>query len=95
MHKHTPGPLNVHCLGETENTNQGWLVRKEFQTVAVVRSSEADANLYAAAPELLEACIRWRDMSYEAINDNKELKFKASDYVLLQRAINKAEGRAA
>lgn len=55
MSKHTPGPLMI-CEGE-----EGWIVdtpheRPGADGALAYVAYHADAVLYAAAPELLEAC---------------------------------------
>lgn len=45
----TPRPWDIHYLGESDLTNQGWLIRHNHTTLAIVRSSESDARLIVKA----------------------------------------------
>ena len=70
MAKHTPGPWysrngsSPHFQGQIASESTG-------ATVAISYSDEdgANARLIAAAPDLLDACLRMRDRLTELAND--------------------------
>lgn len=98
MSKHTPGPWEVRegKTGDMKIFVKG--VRDSYGALAVVKAREgrehintADAQLIAAAPELLSACKEALEMFDREVNNLKQPdKFRAD---LLEKAIAKAEGR--
>lgn len=56
MSEHTPGPLHTHRHATPDTSPQYGITKASGQDVGVAYT-EADANLYAAAPDLLEAAI--------------------------------------
>ena len=62
---HTKGPWEVSKHGVPEGIYQsGIYAGSESKDLAIVRTSEDDANLIAAAPELLEALERLLEAMY-------------------------------
>ncbi len=103
MSEHTAGPWTTEELQELTtggerrpatyiSASKGWASPK--RTVAIVGhwtdrpNPEVDARLIAAAPELLEAC--------RALIEEREAEWGANTpaYVMGEKAIAKAEGRA-
>ncbi len=85
MAEHTPGPWRVEKY--VSAVGMYCIVEPHGRSLAFtdIRANEADANLLAAAPDLLEACKRaLRDMTEW---DGDEL------IPLIEAAIAKAEGR--
>lgn len=62
MSKHTPGPWYVApSLNEIVNADHGFLrydIRADCLLIGALYENEADARLIAAAPDLLEKCIK-------------------------------------
>jgi len=93
--KHTPGPWNIGLPGGP--SGRFWsLVNSEGNVVAMQITSEANARLIAAAPELLEACKvfmhEWNKPKQDG-NPNKlvsRLYHKNIAYKI-EQAITKAE----
>lgn len=97
MTKHTPGPWRVadrkpDIPGTLEIDSNGWHAHSiiyyrmdELDNPELIIQSEANANLIAASPELLEAC--------KAIFNNKKCLLEVDEVKLLCKAIAKAEGK--
>lgn len=94
MSKHTPGPLERGYYRPTDAFHSikehVGVMRPDGSLVAICgptgdTASEADALLYAAAPELLEA------LKLYLMAGHKEARHQAS--VVAKAAIDKAEGR--
>lgn len=99
MSKHTPGPYEVRAFLPRQGAGSGhfqiiqiqdgsahiasiWILEKTPHAIA-----EANAKLFAAAPDLLEACKL-------ALTYLQHEQFKDGDaYPSLLRAIEKAEGK--
>ncbi len=62
MNKHTPGPWVISERVKTARLDNALMVRPadhhnhEYGGTAIIATSEADARLIAAAPDLLAAC---------------------------------------
>lgn len=93
---HTEGPWQVYRPEHT--SGWGWGVGSKRDILATLRGrgsqaqKEADANLMAAAPDLLEACKAMREAYGEAPTGNIE-RFTA--FRLAGDAISKAAGMKA
>ena len=86
MTQHTKGPWRI----VTDGINH-W-IEIEPNKIALIKAGEADRNLIAAAPELLEAlevCLEAIQPYYDS-DDDGSLEAKASNMALA--AINKAKG---
>lgn len=68
--KGTPGPWKVNTIGQHWNNKSLTHIEVTFgvegECVCDTVYEMADANLIAAAPELLEACLRMRNQLYAA-----------------------------
>jgi hypothetical protein len=91
--KHTPGPWLISERVKTARLDNALMVRPadhhnyEYGATAIIATSEADARLVAAAPELLESLqqlIEWFD------SDSKEPIEAPLD--VARAAISKATG---
>ncbi len=88
--KHTPGPWNnagfyneadmERCYITSKGKGIAWLYGDNDETI------EANANLIAAAPELLEAL----KLAYQLLEDGYS---DFQDLAIMEKAIGKAEGR--
>lgn len=58
MSGHTPGPWLTNGTAGHEKHGQWSVYAESGKTIAIVYDGERDANLIAAAPQLLEACQR-------------------------------------
>lgn len=71
MNKHTPGPWIIGELVKVARIDNARMIRPvedhnyDYGATAIVGTSEADACLIAAAPELLETLIDLLDVSEE------------------------------
>jgi hypothetical protein len=96
--RHTQGPWKAEGVWEAEGSNGGWSVDAGDVEVAFLyhtetrTDAEADANLIAASPELLEAL---RDMvaSYDGLRDVVTSPVVLGKLAKADAAIAKAEGR--
>lgn len=105
MSKHTPGPWRVENLGPHWNnpdiTNFAICWSVDGERVVDHVYEEADANLIAAAPELLEALVAMRTMMDAGAQPRKldeALSWRENDNLarrLCDEAIAKATGESA
>mgnify|MGYP001578000711 CR=1 FL=1 len=96
---HTPGPWKRIAIGKRQviASGHGWLVelprRGEPETDLQARQVEADYDLMAAAPELLEAlkeAIDFLEPTLGRVNSTPQRKA----YEMARDAIARAEGKA-
>jgi hypothetical protein len=91
--KHTPGPWKV----ETYHDSMFKIVRDLDAGMVPERRLEADARLIAAAPDLLEACIKLLKW-HQYARDNGAFTMAGGDiYIdpeIARKAIAKATGSA-
>jgi hypothetical protein len=96
MSKHTTPPFEIVLPEEQDGKgNRFYLIRAEGRTIAAVypfdrTEDRANAQLFAAAPELLEALKEARDL----IEEECEIYPDAPMVRLIVDAIAKAEGRS-
>lgn len=81
----TPAPW----YGEN-NGYCSWRIQSNRKTIATVETSAADAQLMAAAPELLEACIHLQESLKQYYSGNTEWDHGMENILLA--AIQKAQG---
>lgn len=97
MNQHTPGPL--HANGYGVYTNDGTLVCEVLPpdgTPEQKAQCSADAALYAAAPDLLEALKKLQDLRHQWRHDDQFTSIDymdAIDALPWESAIAKAEGK--
>ena len=97
MNKHTPGPWSLIKDGLPKLNNQNNIVYGS-DGVAIVygQANDADAQLIAAAPELLEACKLF--LAYHDAVDKYDVSMMlayADAEKAIRLAVAKAEGGAA
>lgn len=83
--KHTPGPWRANNRDKT--SKQGWEVLAENKAITgwgSVQTTEANARLIAAAPELLEALVFCRSvmLSNGVFETSERLVMKKAEAVL-------------
>lgn len=87
--KHVSGPWTIRPKRTSKNEIQidggGLEIAKIYVTSFTEEKDKANANLIAAAPQLLEACKELLNIT--RADKNMDIYFKVQD------AINKAEGR--
>ena len=102
--KGTPGPWRVSekrgdLIDIRHNSNGIGAISLNLAHVVArqswLKEAEANAKLIAAAPELLEACLRLRNQLYAAGYDSKENSLNPTEDLLFQteQAIAKALGK--
>lgn len=101
---HTPGPWKRIAIGKRQviTSGHGWLVelpkRGEPETDLQAQQLEADYDLMAAAPELLEALkllLKWSDADEtvrQSLEEDTQSQSKAIG--MARAAIARAEGKA-
>lgn len=97
MSNHTPAPWHVKPEGELRMTP--WIIDSNDNSICALlsdsRKRKANANLIAAAPELLEACeqieeiISW--ITFENLTEQQIKTVKDIDNIACN-AISKAKG---
>ncbi|QHJ82088.1 MAG: hypothetical protein [Caudoviricetes sp.] len=90
-------------MSEFKGTKGVWIVRNRLESIDVQIPGDEiqdigkieDAYLIAAAPELLEACLRSRNQLYAAGYGSKEVSLNPTEELLfqLESAIKKALGK--
>ena len=87
MSKHTPGPWVV------KDHHQGFKIVCESKPYSLAETIhvKANANLFAASPDLLEACERAR-VALDILHEDLGSKYKSQTSLMLQRAVLKARG---
>lgn len=87
MSKHTPGPWIIGERVKTARIDNARMIRPfdhcnyEYGATAIIGTSEADANLIAAAPELLEALVALLDVSEELCGLELKEMIKAHEVI--------------
>lgn len=96
---HTPGPLSVGYYASQDGVSSShYSVKKRDKTLVrtinqvATEEDESNVRLYAASPDLLEACkfaLEW----LQEVKDRNNLHCKGWGMMTLENAIAKAEGR--
>lgn len=98
---HTPGPWSYHSWGkgngirfgiETSNHNHGLAgvaPNENASTLLTIAEHEANARLMAAAPDLLDACLR----TLAAIDGGEDMSEGHVCIAFLRKAVRLARGQ--
>jgi len=93
---HTPGPWQVdrfcegvyHVRPFLEMADEAGLSDDAQTAIAINKEDKANANLIAAAPELLEAC----EIALDALGCDRVRVDRLEAQEIIHKAINKAKG---
>lgn len=92
MSKHTPGPWKYSPKRSQPELNLYRVTTTKDTAAVFITSSEADAHLIAAGPDLLEAC-KGIQRAAQTRTPNELQLFISDALKLVQAAIAKAEGK--
>ena len=92
---HTPGPWSVNPAAQYYNGNKAYEINfgNDGECVAEVVHSIEDANLIAAAKDLLEACQAFMELFTDSDMRPEDESYEVAG--IIQEAINKALGKEA
>jgi hypothetical protein len=88
---HTPGPWEWKAI---ENGWDGVESKQDGVLCRLVYNNPANAQLMAAAPDLLEACKRLVSVLIERKGTEHEMRVSPYDVWKIKAAIKKAEGKS-
>ena len=90
--KHTPGPW-VACADPNAIADDDWMIGlKDGKPDAVAVCSKKDAELIAAAPELLEACKALLEVLGRSYATQTPVPVNCPEAALANEAVSKAIG---